>query len=81
MAMGKTANQSISDVKSTCHSLEVSPSCHSATSPIAHGGSRAIGHGVKHTTAKLKHGTTRPKPRGTHVEGKKSMMTNKSHGR
>jgi hypothetical protein len=81
MAMGTSAHQGIETVKSTVNSLEVSPSHRSATSPIAHGGSRAVGHGVKHTTGKLKHGSTRPKPRGTHVEGKKSMMKNKSHGR
>ncbi len=81
MANGGTAHEHIGTVKSTIAGLEVSPSHRSASSPIAHGGSRAVGHGVKHTTGKLKHGSTRPKPRGTRVEGKKSMMKNKSHGR
>ncbi len=81
MAMGTSAHQGIGAVKSTCNSLEVSPSHKSATSPIYHGGTRATGHGVKEHTKKLKHGTTRPKPRGTHVEGKKSMTAGKSHGR
>jgi hypothetical protein len=83
MAMGSTANQNIGTVKSTCKSLEVSPSCHSKSSPIAHGGTRAVGHGVKEHTGKLAHGsTTRPKPRGTaHHMGKKDLMAKKSRGR
>ena len=83
MAHGSNANENIASVKSTCNSLECSPSHNSATSPIAHGGTRAVGHGVgsHQTTSKLKHGKTRPKPKGTHVEGKKSMTNQKSHGR
>jgi hypothetical protein len=37
MAMGKTANQNISEVKATCNSLEISPSCHTSTSPVQAG--------------------------------------------
>ncbi len=83
MAMGTSAHQGIETVKSTVASLEVSPSHRSASSPIGHGGTRAVGHGVKHTTGKLAHGsTTRPKPHGTkHHMGKKDMMKQKSHGR
>jgi len=82
MAVGKTVHMSTSEVAAQCKSLEVSPSCHSATSPIYHGGSRATGHGVStRATSKMKHGTTRPMPRGTHVEGKKNMMHQKSRGR
>jgi hypothetical protein len=83
MAMGSSAHQGIGAVKSTCNTLEVSPSHKSPTSPIYHGGSKAVGHGVKHTTGKLAHGTTtRPKPKGTkHTIGKKDMHAQKSHGR
>ena len=82
MANGHTAHENIASVKAHINSLEVSPSHNSPTSPIGHGGTRAVGHGVKHTTGVLKHGTTRPKPRGTKVSGaKKNMMAQKSHGR
>ncbi len=43
MAMGTTANQSIGAVKSTCNSLEVSPSQRSQTSNVFASG----GHTVK----------------------------------
>lgn len=86
MANGKSAHDTIEHVKSTIYGLEVSPSCHSATSPIAHGGSRAVGHGVgaHQTTGQFaSHGkTTRPKPHGTKTGfGKKNHMANKSSGR
>lgn len=83
MAHGVTAHESIAAVKSTVSNLEISPSHRSASSPIAHGGSKATGHGVKSHSGKLAHGsTTRPKPKGTkHHMGKKEMMNQKSHGR
>jgi hypothetical protein len=82
MANGSTAHEHIGAIKSHINELEVSPSHRSATSPIAHGGSRAVGHGVKHTTGKLNHGTTRGKPRGTKTRiGNKDHMHQKSHGR
>ena len=85
MANGKSAHENIGAVKSTVHGLEISPSCHSATSPIAHGGSRAIGHGARtlQTGKFASHGkTTRPKPHGTKTGfGKKNLMAGKSHGR
>ena len=82
MANGGTAHEHIGTVKSTCDGLEISPSHHSATSPIAHGGSRAVGHGVTEKTHKLNHGTTRGKPRGTKTGmGKKSHSFQKSSGR
>jgi len=83
MANGTTAHSTVEAVKSTCKGLEASPSCHSPSSPIYHGGTRAIGHGAKEHTGKLAHGkTTRPKPKGTrHGMGKKDLMAEKSHGR
>ena len=83
MAHGSTANAHTKEVRDHSLSLEISPSKSSPQSPIAHGGSRAVGHGVKHTTGKLAHGsTTRPKPRGTKTHmGKKDLMAGKSHGR
>jgi hypothetical protein len=82
MANGSTAHEHIETVKKTCDGLECSPSHHSPTSPIAFGGSKAVGHGVKQTTGVLKHGTTRPKPRGSKVSGpKKDHMHQKSTGR
>lgn len=83
MANGKTAHEHIGAVKSTIGGLEISPSHRSATSPIAHGGSRATGHGAgTPSTGKLSHGSTRGKPRGTKTHiGKKHMMNQKSRGR
>lgn len=81
MSNGTHAHMNIPAVKAACNDLECSPSKNSASSPIAHGGTRAVGHGVTEKTSKLKHGTTRPKPHGTHVEGKKDMMSHKSRGR
>jgi hypothetical protein len=84
MAMGKTAHTGCSEVVSHVNALEISPSQHSPTSPIARGGSEATGHGVSaHTGRFASHGkTTRPKPRGTKTGfGKKNMTTQKSHGR
>lgn len=86
MANGSTGHQHIEAVKSTVNGLEVSPSHRSATSPIAHGGSRAIGHGVgTKATGTLAHkgkNHTRGNPRGskTHI-GKKSHSFQKSTGR
>jgi hypothetical protein len=83
MANGSTAHEHIDAIKKHIDHLEVSPSHHSATSPIGHGGTRAVAHG-KHAehTAVLKHGSTRPKPRGSKISGaKKHMMAQKSHGR
>lgn len=86
MANGGTAHEHIGAVKSTVGGLERSPSHRSATSPIAHGGSRATGHGVTtKKTGTLSHkgkNHTRGNPRGskTHI-GKKNMMTQKSRGR
>jgi hypothetical protein len=58
MANGGTAHEHIGTVKSTVKGLEISPSHHSASSPIAHGGSRATGHGVgTPSTGKLHHGS------------------------
>ncbi len=60
MAMGTTANQSIGAVKSTCNSLEVSPSQRSQTSNVfASGGQTAKAH--KHSGA----GKTHAGKRGT----------------
>jgi len=84
MANGKTAHENVAQVAAQCKSLETSPSCHSASSPIYHGGTRAVAHGShSEHTGKLAHGkTTRPKPRGTpHHMGKKNLMAGKSHGR
>ncbi len=84
MAMGTSAHQGISAVKSTCDSLEVSPSHKSATSPIYHGGHKATGKGVSAHTGKLasKGKSTRPNPRGTKTRGgAKDLMNQKSHGR
>lgn len=83
MAHGSTAHESIAAVKATVGNLEVSPSHCSASSPIAHGGSKATGHGVKSKTAGRFGGkTTRPKPHGTSKgDGKKNLMAGKSHGR
>ena len=86
MANGGTAHEHIGTVKSTVAGLEVSPSHRSSTSPIGHGGSRAIGHGVKtKATGTLSHkgkNKTRDNPRGTKTHiGKKNMMNQKSHGR
>jgi hypothetical protein len=66
MAMGSTANQAIGTVKSTCNSLEVSPSHKSATSPVynkgreqkpphrGHSGKTHAGHrGTKETPEKF----------------------------
>lgn len=85
MAHGSAANSNIGQVKATVSTLEVSPSHHSATSPIYHGGARATGHGSStKTTGKLSsHGNkTRGKPTGTttHI-GKKSHSFQKSKGR
>jgi len=44
---------SIEQVKSTCNKLEISPSCHSASSPIYHGGGKAHAKGAKATASKL----------------------------
>jgi hypothetical protein len=83
MANGSTAHEHIGTVKSTINGLEISPSHRSATSPIAHGGSRAHGHGSSTpATGKLHHGSTRGKPHGTKTNiGKKSHMHQKSSGR
>jgi hypothetical protein len=81
MAQGKTSNMSVAEVCSISHSLETSPSKTSPSSPIYSGGSKATGRGAGESTAKLKHGTTRPKPRGTRVEGKKNLMSGKTRGR
>lgn len=84
MAVGTTAHMSTTEVANQCKSLEVSPSCHSPSSPIYAGGSKATGHGVKaHTGALNSAGkTTRPKPHGTKTTiGKKEMMHQKSRGR
>ncbi len=87
MANGGTAHEHIGTVKSTVAGLEVSPSHRSASSPIAHGGSSALGH---------QHGRTKPtgsfagkgknhtrgNPRGTKTHiGKKNMMSQKTRGR
>jgi hypothetical protein len=84
MANGKTAQETIGAVKSHIDSLEVSPSHRSATSPIAHGGTRAVGHGATGHTGKFaaKGKTTRPNPRGTKTGfGKKDHSYQKTHGR
>ena len=85
MANGSTAHEHIGTVKSTVAGLEISPSHRSATSPIGHGGSRAVGHGVKHTTGSLAHkgkNKTRGNPRGSTTQiGKKSHSHQKSTGR
>lgn len=82
MANGMSGHETVEHVKSTCNGLECSPSKSSPQSPIAHGGTRATGHGAKGTTSKLNHGTTRGKPRGTKTDmGKKSHSFKKSSGR
>lgn len=86
MANGKTGHENIGSVKATCNSLECSPSHNSATSPVAQGGSRAIGHGVStKATGTLAHkgkNRTRGNPRGTKTHiGKKSHSFQKSTGR
>jgi len=84
MANGRSGHEHVESVKSTVDCLECSPSHHSVTSPIAYGGSRAVGHGVSEKTGKFaSHGkTTRPKPRGTKTGfGKKSHSFQKSTGR
>jgi hypothetical protein len=85
MANGTTAHQNIASVKATCDGLECSPSHHSATSPIAHGGTRAVGHGVSETTrtlSKTGKNHTRGNPRGSKTDiGKKHLMHQKTHGR
>jgi hypothetical protein len=86
MANGSTAHENIGTVRNVCSGLEVSPSHHSATSPIAHGGSRAVGHGssTKSTGTLARKGKnhTRGNPRGTKTHiGKKNMHFQKSTGR
>ena len=85
MANGTNAHQNVAAVKSTVDSLEISPSHHSASSPIAHGGTKAVGHGVSAKTGTMAHkgkNKTRGMPRGstTHI-GKKSHSFQKSLGR
>ena len=87
MSHGTTAHQNIPAVIATCHGLECSPSKNSPTSPIAHGGTRAVGHGVggHQTTGTLSQhskGHTRGKPKGSKISiGKKHMGHQKSSGR
>jgi hypothetical protein len=42
MANGKSAHATVAEVRSICHELEVSPSCHSETSPIYGGGGQTV---------------------------------------
>ena len=84
MSQGKTAHSSVSEVCSVIDQHEISPSHKGPSSPIYHGGTKAVGHGVKHTTGALaSHGkSTRPKPHGSKTTiGKKDMVHQKSHGR
>lgn len=68
MSQGKTAHTTIAEVKSHVNSLEISPSHRSASSPIARGGSKAVGRGVKEKTT-------------SHIPKKKNLMHGKSKGR
>jgi len=84
MANGSTAHGNVKEVRNHSLSLEVSPSKSSQSSPIAHGGHSATSKSARRHehTSQLKHGTTRPKPKGTKVRGSKTdMMNQKSHGR
>ena len=51
--MGTDTNLSPEKVKGICNSLEVSPSHHSKSSPIYHGGKKAHGKGAPGTGTKL----------------------------
>jgi hypothetical protein len=42
MANGKTAQMTVGEVKSVCNSLEISPSCHTSTSPVQHGKAHTV---------------------------------------
>jgi hypothetical protein len=51
--MATGTDMSVESVKSCSKGLEISPSKSSASSPIAHGGSKAHGKGAKATGSKL----------------------------
>ena len=75
MAMGSTANQNIGTVKSTCNSLEVSPSHRSQTSNVyASGGQTPKQH--KHSSG----GKTHAGKRGTKETPQKIGAAHKKRG-